>query len=60
MLSELPASKEKYEDVTTALSAHFRPKKNKWAKDTGSGSEPRRKMNFRCIYCRIEIPEPFW
>ena len=31
LLSELPASKEKYEDVTTALTAHFRPKKNKWA-----------------------------
>ena len=32
MLSGLPGSKEKYEYVTAALTAHFRPKKNKWAK----------------------------
>ena len=31
LLSGLPGSKEKYEDVTEALTAHFRPKKNKWA-----------------------------
>ena len=31
LLSGLPGSKEKYEDVTAALTAHSRPKKNKWA-----------------------------
>ena len=31
LFSGLPGSKEKYEDVTAALTAHFRPKKNKWA-----------------------------
>ncbi|XP_068675519.1 uncharacterized protein [Montipora foliosa] len=31
LLSGLPGNKEKYEDVTAALTAHFRSKKNKWA-----------------------------
>lgn len=35
LLSELPASKEKYEDVTTALTAHFRPKKVQEASPEG-------------------------
>ena len=31
LLSGLPGSKEKYEDVTAASTAHFRPKSKKWA-----------------------------
>lgn len=31
LLSGLPGSKEKFEDVKKALTAYFQPKKNKWA-----------------------------
>ena len=31
LVSGPPGSRDKYEDVTAALTAHFRPKKNKWA-----------------------------
>ena len=31
LLSGLPGSKEKFDDVKTALAAHFRSKKNNWA-----------------------------
>jgi len=31
LLSGLPGSKEKFEEVKTALTTHFQPKKNKWA-----------------------------
>ena len=31
LLSGLSGSKEKFDDVKTALTAHFRPKRNKWA-----------------------------
>ena len=31
LLSGLPGSKEKFEEVKSALTAHFQPKRNKWA-----------------------------
>ena len=47
LLSGLPGTKEKFEDVKTALTTYFQPKKNKWAE--------RYKFRKRCQLFRLSI-----
>ena len=47
LLSGLPGEKEKFDEVTAALTAHFQPKRNKWAERYRFRKREQRENEFR-------------